>query len=110
MSNLKAQLEEEYQKQSRELISKKEKLFDIGDMRQWDVDIPKARLIPKEEIFKKKELAFPVMLKTVRINIYHKLTLIGKRGSKNTKRHGSISEPVSCCRNVQRLRTKMLSV
>lgn len=67
MSQTRSKLETEYSRQLRDLHMKKEKLFHMGDMNKWEMDLFKARGIPREELLSKKDLAFGVMLPKVSI-------------------------------------------
>jgi len=62
MNSKKAVFEAESASVTRELLSKKERLYNKSDVTTWEMDEDKARYIPRSQLLDNRELAFEVML------------------------------------------------
>jgi len=67
MNQKKAQFEAESQRATKELLAKKERLYNKSDVTTWEMDEDKARYIPRSQLLDNKEIAFEVMLHNVSV-------------------------------------------
>ena len=67
MNQKKAQFEAESQRVTKELLAKKERLYNKSDVTTWEMDEDKARYIPRSQLLDNKEIAFEVMLHIVSV-------------------------------------------
>ena len=65
MNTKKTLFEAESQRVTKELLAKKERLYNKSDVTTWEMDEDKARYIPRSQLLDNREIAFEVMLCSV---------------------------------------------